>query len=52
MLYTQEEEDLFGDTFMELFYTNLLDAKYHKVDHSKVIYNQNHLTKQKQKELH
>ena len=51
MVYAQEEEEWFGDYFMELFTTTILDYTYQKVDLDKVINNQNHLTEQQKKEL-
>ena len=44
MLYAQEEEEWFGDNFMELLATAMLDATYNKVDIDEVISNQKHLT--------
>ena len=41
-LYAQEDKEWFGDEFMELLATTILDATYNKVDLDKVINNQKH----------
>ena len=50
-LYSQEEEECFGEDFMELLATTILDATYKKVHLDEVINNQKHLTKKQQMEL-
>ena len=44
-LYAQEDKEWFGDEFMELLATNILDATYNKVNLDEVIDNQKHLNK-------
>ena len=51
MLYSQDDKEWFGDNFMELIATTILDATYNKVDLDEVISNQKHLTKKQQREL-
>ena len=51
MLYAQEEEEWFGNGFMELLATIILDATYNKVDLDKDINNKKHLNKKQQREL-
>ena len=51
MLYAQEDEEWFGDEFMELLATTILDATYNKVDLDKVINDQKHLNKKQRREL-
>ena len=51
MMYEQEEEEWFGDDFMEMLGATILDATYNKVDLDKVIDNQKHLNKKQQREL-
>ena len=48
-LYAQEDKEWFGDDFMELLETTILDATYNKVDLEKVIDNQKHLSKKTKK---
>ena len=43
-LYVQEEDEWFGDKFMELFAITILDATYHKVNLDEVINDWKHLT--------
>ena len=45
MMHAQEDKEWFGDNFMELLATTILDATYNKVDLDKVISNQKNLTK-------
>ena len=51
MLYAQEDKEWFGDAFMELLATTILDATYNKVDLDKVINDQKHLNKKQRREL-
>ena len=44
-LYAQEEEEWFGDDFMESLATTILDATYNKVNIDEVINDQKHLNK-------
>ena len=48
-LYEQEVEERFGEDFMELLTTTILDATCNKVDLDEVISNQKHLTKKQQR---
>ena len=48
-LYAQEDEEWFGDDFMESLTTTILDATYNKGDLDKVISNQKNLTKKQQR---
>ena len=50
-LYAQEEEECFGEDFMELLGKTILDATYNKVDLDKVINYQKHLNKKQRREL-
>ena len=50
-LYAHEDEEWFGDDFMESLATTILDATYNKFDLDEVISNQRHLTKKQQREL-
>ena len=50
-LYAQEDEEWFGDDFMELLATTILDATYNKVDLDKVINSHNYLNKKQRREL-
>ena len=49
MIYAWEEEEWFGNKFMESFATTILDATYHKVDIDKVINDQKHLPEQQKR---
>jgi hypothetical protein len=49
--YTQEEEEFFGDDFLDAFATPILDAKYEQVDVDDVADNQKHLTPTQREEL-
>ena len=51
MLYAQEDEEWFGDEFMELLATTILDATYNKIHFEEVINDQKHLNKKQRREL-
>ena len=51
MLYAKEDKEWFGDDFMELLATTILDATYNKVDLDKVIDDQKHSKKNNEENL-
>lgn len=49
--HVQEDDDFFGEDWLDSFATEILDAKYDKADIPTVIAAQNHLNEQQKKEL-